>query len=215
MKSEKELQAEWRLAFEQVPTPNNLVSIPEADFKVNIARDRELYEQLGMTGDYFSLQVTGETLEALYQVKDKLPADEQLGIISAYRPSDLLLGLWLRRMRTVQAQFPEWPIEKRIEFGSNYTASPYHPGFPPHARGDSVDVMLYRGGESVVLNKSAETPELMYEQMAFDFFKGKDDVIHSNRLHLQEFMTSAGFIPYEREFWHFGLTPVFPEVKNE
>ena len=215
MKSERELQLEWRQAFEQIPTPSNLVSIPESDFRINTARDRELYEQLGMTGDDFSLQVTGKTLEALYQVKEKLPADEELGIISAYRPSDLLLGLWLRRMRTVKSQLPDWSIEKRVEFGSKYTASPYHPDFPPHARGDAVDVMLYRNGDAVVLNKQAETPELMYKQMAVDFFKGKDDKIHGNRLHLQESMASVGFIPYEREFWHFGLTPVFPKVKNE
>lgn len=207
---EKEPQLEWRRAFEQIPTPSGLVGIPEPDFRINTARDRELYEQLEMTGDDFSLQVTGETLEALYQVKEKLPSDEQLGIISAYRSSDLLLGLWLRRMRIVKAQFPDWSIEKRVEFGSKYTASPYHPDFPPHARGDAVDVMLYRDGEAVVLNKPAETPELMYEQMAFNFFNRKDDEIHGNRLHLRESMTSAGFIPYEREFWHFGLTPVFP-----
>jgi D-alanyl-D-alanine dipeptidase len=215
MKNEKELQAEWGLAFEQVPTPNTLVDIPEEDFRVNIDRDRSLYEQLGMTGDKFSLQVTAETLKALYRAQENLLDNEQLEIISAYRPAELLLGLWLRRMGTVKEQFPEWSIDERVEFGTKYTASPYHPGFPPHSRGDAVDVMLYRDGEEVVLNKQSETPELMYEQMAVDFFKGKDEGIHSNRLHLQEVMTSAGFISYDREFWHFGLTPVFPEVKNE
>ena len=203
------LEKVWKQAFEQIPLPSNLVTIPSEDFVINTGRDQELLE------DNFSLQVTAETLDALYHVKDSLPKGEQLGIVSAYRPADLLLGLWLRRMRTLSEQFPDWSIEKKVEVGSKYTASPYHPGFPPHSRGDAVDVMLYKGGEPIPLDKTATTPEQAYKQMQFDFFKDKDSEIHGNRLHLRESMCSAGFIPYDKEFWHFGLTPVFLEEKKE
>lgn len=90
-----------------------------------------------------------------------------------------------------------------------YTASPYHPGFPPHMRGDAVDVRLIIDNHPVIMATDAKD----YDQKRFDYFSEINLDIHRNRERLREVMTAGGFIPHDLEYWHFGLTPAFLQKK--
>lgn len=201
--------------YEKIPQPAQLVAIPEKDFRLS-PRDGQLLRDYGFETD-FRLQVTKPTLEALYHAKSGLEIGEELQINSAYRPAELLAVLWHKRLEAVKARFPALSDAQIAAFARDYTAAPDHPGFPPHSRGDAVDVGLVRVGFPVPLYE----PPLTFEKMQFNYyeniicddseFDGSD--WHVDRAYLRNVMTQAGFIPYEKEYWHFGLTPVFPEVQ--
>ncbi len=190
--------------YEHIPRPAQLAAIPERDFRLS-PRDGEYLKNFGVTD--FRLQVTPPTLEALYRARERLDSNEQLHILSAYRPVELLAILWHKRIQEVKNANPTFDDTQITQFARVYTAAPDHPGFPPHSRGDAVDIGLLRDGRVV----SMYVPPQTFDQMHFDFHEGgKDDHIHRNRVHLRRIMSEAGFIPYDREYWHFGLTPVFP-----
>lgn len=177
-----------------IPKPENLVRISD-DFRVN----------LSMKGYEDGEKVTQETLEALYVVRSNLGNGEDIEIFSAYRSSEHLYDLWKRRLDDVVTKFPNWNEETQIKFASRFTASPTHQGFPPHSRGDAVDVRLIIDNKPATLTQDVSD----YEQMKYNYFEDLDFKIHGNRKRLRSLMESGGFIPYDEEYWHFGLTPVF------
>ena len=110
----------------------------------------------------------------------------------------------------IKNSFPSLDEQEIISLASLYTASPEHPKFPPHMRGDALDVSLSR--KDIILEMYLEP--FSYDQMQFDYFENKNKEIHENRLYLRRVMQAAGFFPYDKEFWHFGLTPVWPEERT-
>ena len=201
----------WYTLFRKVPAPKELVVIPKNDFEISSHRERALLSNFGFKECNESLQVTPKTLDALYNVRKNLKVGEKLVIESAYRTPELLTALWMRRLQEVNKQYPRWSMKKQIDFASKYTASPTHPGNPPHSRGDAVDVGLQYHGRPINLTEENTS----YEMMAYNYFENLDPQIHQNRARLREVMSYGGFIPYEREYWHFGLSSVFPEGETQ
>ena len=184
---------EWEAAFNALSQPRNLVPIPERDFKITSRCDSSV-----------ELYVIPETLTALYVVKGGLRLGEGIEIYSAYRSPDLQFKLWIQRVKDIAENNPAFCLEDCVREAEQYTASAYHPGLPPHMRGDALDVRLLINGKRALLVTNPKD----YQQMRFDYFATIDPTIHANRQRLRELMTAGGFVQYEKEFWHFGLTPI-------
>ena len=194
----------WERAFRALPTPKSLVPVPTEHFNVEVERDAGLLKKLkGHSLAMTNLQVTPPTLEALYRVKESLGPAQGIVIYSAYRPPELQFVLWNARVADIIQRNPSMPLEECIKKAAVYTASPFHPGLPPHLRGNAVDVRLIIGGNPALM----ATDNKDYEQMRFNYFANKNPEIHGNRQRLREVMAAGGFTPYHLEYWHFGLTP--------
>lgn len=198
---------EWERAFRALPTPKSLVPIPTEHFSVEAGRDAGLLKKLrGHSLVMTNLQVTPPTLEALYRVKESLEPAQDIVIYSAYRPPELQFILWKARVSDIIQRNPSMSLEECAEKAAIYTASPSHPGLPPHLRGNAVDVMLTINCKPALTAIDAND----YDQMRFDYFANKNPEIHGNRRQLREIMAAGGFTPYHLEYWHFGLTPAIP-----
>lgn len=197
----------WVQEFNKIPVPKGLVAIPSGDFIISpeVTKNPLVYDSSGRSKS--SLYVTPETLERLYVVKKNLRENEGLEIYQAYRDNELLTELWDNEVERVKDRFPDFTEKQVIEFASQFVASPYHPNYPPHSRGDAIDVELWKDGRPAKLIEE----DFDYDKIRFDYYKDKDSEIHGNRVRLREIMTSAGFIPYDKEYWHFGLTPVWED----
>lgn len=202
----------WYPHFVGFLPQEELVPVPESDFIVDLEKEIELLNEASVNVPQpYNMLVTPQTLDALYRAKENLKDDEQLGISSAYRGPEMLTTLWIKRLDHVKGKFPEWSLDEQIKFASRYTASPVHPGNPPHSRGNAVDVTLYSGGKKLIMGELEWKLEENYSDMAFDAYEKRNPAIHNNRMYLRKVMTNAGFIPYDKEYWHFGLTEVFPK----
>src|SRR3989338_8708197 len=113
--------------FEKIPLPAQLVDIPERDFGLS-PRDNQLLRNYGFNQD-FGIQVNPPALDALYRAKETLDAGEQLHILSAYRPAELLAILWHKRLQEVKNLYPTLDDRQIAQIAQSYTAAPDHPGF--------------------------------------------------------------------------------------
>ncbi len=197
----------WLKLFNEIPIPKNLIEIKDYDFIIkDNSKDRYWLNHFGVTNkDNIILKVTKETINKIESIKKYLKKDEKIVILSAYRTPELLAALWTRRLNDVINKFPGYSYEKQLEFASKYTASPFHPNLPPHSRGSSIDVLLIKNNK--ILKFCNDDTD--YNEWRFDYFENKDKKIHENRLRLKNIMCSAGFIPYSKEYNHFGLTSTF------
>ena len=194
-----EVLAEWEEAFTTLSTPKSPRPIPKKEFTFGI-RPSVLHTPASDT-----LLATPETLAALYSVKAGLGTEEGIEIYSAYRNPKSQFKLWVARVEDIRQRNTMFSLEECVEQAAQYTASPHHPGLPPHMRGDALDVGLLVNGHRALM--ATDTQD--YEQMRFDYFASTNPTIQSNRQRLRELMALGGFIPYEKEYWHFGLTPAF------
>jgi len=194
----------WYDEFAKIPKPSSLVTIPRDDFLIDLQKERQVRREYDLP-DKEEIEVTPNTLHALYRVRGLLHPEEALIIKSGYRDTDMLTALWDRMICLLQEYYPKQEISQLFELAAQYTASPFHPGYPPHSRGDAVDIIMKKDKKSLLFLE----PKDGLEGFAFDFYAKNDPEIHENRRRLREVMTSAGFKPYDKEYWHFGLTEAF------
>jgi len=156
---------------------------------------------------------TAEAAEALRQVRDDLrPFGFGLKVFDAYRPRRAVQHFvrWARDLsdtRMKQAYYPQ--VAKKDLFRLGYIA-----GRSSHSRGSTVDLTI------VILKDGHVGPELNMGT-GFDLFSTASwpdsmavtAVQRAHRLLLRTLMARHGFVPYDKEWWHFTLAQEpFPET---
>jgi D-alanyl-D-alanine dipeptidase len=157
--------------------------------------------------------LTAEAAEALRQVRDDLrPFGFGLKVFDAYRPRRAVQHFvrWARDLsdtRMKQAYYPQ--VAKKDLFRLGYIA-----GRSSHSRGSTVDLTI------VILKDGHVGPELNMGT-GFDLFSTASwpdsmavtAVQRAHRLLLRTLMARHGFVPYDKEWWHFTLAQEpFPET---
>jgi D-alanyl-D-alanine dipeptidase len=165
----------------------------------------------GYPGDRCIL--TAEAAEALRQVRDDLrPFGFGLKIFDAYRPQRAVQHFvrWARDLsdtRMKQAYYPQ--VAKKDLFRLGYIASR-----SSHSRGSTVDL-------TIVVLQDGRVGEELDMGTGFDLFstaswpdsKAVTAEQRAHRLLLRSLMVRHGFVPYDKEWWHFTLSPEpFPET---
>jgi D-alanyl-D-alanine dipeptidase len=132
-----------------------------------------------------------------------------LKIFDAYRPQRAVdhFARWARDLADVRMKPEFYPaVDKKDLFADGYIAAR-----SGHSRGSTVDLTL------AVLADGAE----LDMGTAFDFFSpgswpeatGIPPAARAHRLLLRTLMEKHGFVPYEREWWHFTLrNEPFPDT---
>jgi len=73
---------------------------------------------------------------------------------------------------------------------------------PPHTTGGAVDLTLFSNGSALALGTDFDS----FSSLAhFDAFEASDGTVRRLRRALVTAMTSAGFVPYPFEWWHWSF----------
>ena len=153
--------------------------------------------------------LTRQAAEALAAVaRDLAPRGLVIKAFDCYRPTRAVANFvrWARDINDQTARAEFYPnVDKRTLFRDGYIAS--HSG---HSRGSTIDMTLARTDGTEL---DMGTP--------FDFFSPRswtaDPTItpeqHANRMLLVAAMRRHGFRNYDKEWWHYTLTPEpFPDT---
>jgi zinc D-Ala-D-Ala dipeptidase len=153
--------------------------------------------------------LTRQAAEALAAVaRDLAPRGLFIKAFDCYRPTRAVANFvrWARDINDQLARAEFYPdVDKRTLFRDGYIAS--HSG---HSRGSTIDMTLVRA-DGTELDMGTH----------FDFFSPRswtaDPTItpeqHANRMLLVAAMRRRGFRNYEKEWWHYTLTPEpFPDT---
>jgi D-alanyl-D-alanine dipeptidase len=153
--------------------------------------------------------LTRQAAEALAAVaRDLAPRGLVIKAFDCYRPTRAVANFvrWARDINDQAARAEFYPdVDKRTLFRDGYIAS--HSG---HSRGSTIDMTLARADGTEL---DMGTP--------FDFFSPRswtaDPTVtaeqHANRMVLVAAMRRRGFRNYDKEWWHYTLTPEpFPDT---
>jgi zinc D-Ala-D-Ala dipeptidase len=153
--------------------------------------------------------LTRQAAEALAAVaRDVASRGFFIKAFDCYRPTRAVANFvrWARDINDQVARTEFYPnVDKRTLFRDGYIAS--HSG---HSRGSTIDMTFVRA-DGVELDMGTH----------FDFFSPRswtaDPTItpeqHANRMFLVAAMRRHGFRNYEKEWWHYTLTPeLFPDT---
>jgi zinc D-Ala-D-Ala dipeptidase len=153
--------------------------------------------------------LTRQAAEALAAVaRDLAPRGFVIKAFDCYRPTRAVANFvrWARDIRDQAARAEFYPnVDKRTLFRDGYIAS--HSG---HSRGSTIDMTLARADGTEL---DMGTP--------FDFFSPRSSTAdptvtpdqHANRMFLVAAMRRRGFRNYDKEWWHYTLTPEpFPDT---
>ncbi|HEX3502263.1 MAG TPA: M15 family metallopeptidase [Xanthobacteraceae bacterium] len=153
--------------------------------------------------------LTREAAEALAAVaRDLAPRSLVIKAFDCYRPTRAVENFvrWARDINDQAARAEFYPnVDKRTLFRDGYIAS--HSG---HSRGSTIDMTLAHA-DGTELDMGTH----------FDFFSPRswtaDPSVtpeqHANRMLLVAAMRRHGFRNYEKEWWHYTLTPEpFPDT---
>jgi len=153
--------------------------------------------------------LTRQAAEALAAVaRDLAPRGLVIKAFDCYRPTRAVANFvrWARDINDQAARAEFYPyVDKRTLFRDGYIAS--HSG---HSRGSTIDMTLARADGTEL---DMGTP--------FDFFSPRSSTAdptvtadqHANRMFLVAAMRRRGFRNYDKEWWHYTLTPEpFPDT---
>ena len=124
-------------------------------------------------------------------------------LFDSYRPQRAVDDFcrWGADMGDQQRKAIHYPnIEKARMFTDRYIARR-----SSHTRGSAVDLTLADAATGQALDMGT-----CFDYMDTQSWPGSPDVTpeqRQNRMRLREFMCASGFVPYEREWWHFSVSP--------
>lgn len=152
--------------------------------------------------DYCGFQVRKAIAEKLDYAKKKLPQGISLKLLDGYRSLERQRQVWDRKWDIVKSENPNWSDDKIDQEVRLVVARPY--GITNHVCGGAVDVCL--------MNESGEMLDFGTEYAAAgEASRRKCPMFASdltpeqvrNRKILRDTMTSAGFVYYPGEWWHY------------
>lgn len=171
------------------------------------------YPILGMRNAEAQCFVREEVYERLMRAAKTLPQGMKFKILDAWRPFALQKELFevysARIIRDFRLQDCE--EEERNAVIRKYVCDPiFDRDIPPvHTTGGAVDLTLI-GADGVELDMGTgfdafteKTHTAYFERLGDDCLNGNARMIRENRRLLYHTMTSAGFVNYPSEWWHF------------
>ena len=153
--------------------------------------------------------LTREAATALAQVaRDLEPRGLALKVFDCYRPARAVAHFirWARNVADVARKAEFYPqVDKRNLFRDGYIAAR-----SGHSRGSTADITLTRrdGGKELAMG----TPFDFFSPRAAPSDRSVSAEAQANRGLLAEAMERRGFVPYNKEWWHFTLrSEPFPD----
>ncbi|MFC7549173.1 M15 family metallopeptidase [Plantactinospora sp. GCM10030261] len=144
--------------------------------------------------------LTRPAADALRRARSLARADGRgLRVYDCYRPrravDDFVAwGRDLTDQRTKPAYYPR--VDKAALFDEGYLGAP-----SAHSRGSTVDITLDDGAGPVDMG----TPFDRFDPLSHTTAAGVSAPALTNRLLLRRYLTSVGFVNYDREWWHYRL----------
>lgn len=146
--------------------------------------------------------LTREAAAALAAVaRDLEPQALAIKAFDCYRPVRSVAHFvrWARNVADVARKGDYYPdVDKRNLFRDGYIAER-----SGHSRGSTIDLTLVRRADGVELNMG--TPYDFFSPRSAPADKHVSAEAQSNRKLLAEAMKRRGFMPYNKEWWHFTL----------
>ena len=153
--------------------------------------------------------ITKKTAIALKNVSEQIRKQGlRFKIYDAYRPQKAVdhFVCWasdINDIRMKESFYPE--VDKKDLFEAGYIAAR-----SAHSRGSTVDLTLFSDqGYDLDMGSAFD----YFEEISHPDYKDISEKQHENRMLLRDLMVKNGFIPYEKEWWHFTLADEpFPDT---
>jgi zinc D-Ala-D-Ala dipeptidase len=126
-----------------------------------------------------------------------------LKVFDCYRPTRAVMHFvrWARDVKDVKRKADFYPdVDKRDLFRLGYIAP--HSG---HSRGSTVDLTLVRRGPGGAVEVDMGTHFDFFGPQSWPSSRAVSAEAQANRRILAAAMRRGGFVPYDREWWHFSL----------
>ena len=137
----------------------------------------------------------------LTQAQSLLPSGIKLLIKECYRPMWVQKGFWDGYVSFLQKKFPEWSEQQVYEECSKLNAPL---DVAPHTTGGAVDLTLIdSNGVWLDMGTEFNASPLETNQATYTRAENISDIAKENRKILVEVMTTAGFVNYPTEWWHW------------
>ena len=146
--------------------------------------------------------LTRRAAAALAQVvKDLEPRGLTLKVFDCYRPERAVAHFvrWVRNVGDAKMKAEFYPhVDKRSLFSDGYIAAR-----SSHSRGSTVDLTVARRADGEELDMG--TPFDFFSPRSWPSDQSVSAEAQANRALLTQAMRRRGFIPYNKEWWHFTL----------
>jgi D-alanyl-D-alanine dipeptidase len=151
--------------------------------------------------------LTKPAAEALAKVQLALASSGVgLKVFDCYRPTRAVAHFvrWARDLRDIRMKGEFYPnVEKGTLFRDGYIASR-----SGHSRGSTVDLTLVEilpGPDGKLRERDMGTPYDFFSPLSWPRSSKMSDTVRANRELLAGAMRKGGFLPYDKEWWHFTL----------
>ena len=134
---------------------------------------------------------------------DLAPQGFGLKVFDCYRPTRAVSHFmrWARDLKDVKRKADFYPdVDKRDLFRLGYISNR-----SGHSRGSTVDLTLVRLGPGAPAEVDMGTRFDFFGEQSWPSSKAVSAEAQANRKILATAMRRGGFIPYDREWWHFTL----------
>ena len=153
--------------------------------------------------------ITKKTAIALKNVSEQIRKQGlRFKIYDAYRPQKAVDHFlrWasdINDIRMKESFYPE--VDKKDLFEAGYIAAR-----SAHSRGSTVDLTLFSDqGYDLDMGSAFD----YFGEISHPDYQDISEKQHENRMLLRDLMVKNGFIPYEKEWWHFTLADEpFPDT---
>ncbi len=153
--------------------------------------------------------ITKKTAIALKNVSEQIRKQGlRFKIYDAYRPQKAVdhFVRWasdINDIRMKESFYPE--VDKKDLFEAGYIAAR-----SAHSRGSTVDLTLFSDqGYDLDMGSAFD----YFGEISHPDYQDISEKQHENRMLLRDLMVKNGFIPYEKEWWHFTLADEpFPDT---
>jgi D-alanyl-D-alanine dipeptidase len=134
-------------------------------------------------------------------VRDLEPEGLTLKVYDCYRPTRAVAHFvrWARDLGDTRMKAEFYPhVDKSTLFRDGYIAAR-----SGHSRGSTVDLTLARRGDGAAVEMG--TPFDFFSPRSWPSDKHVGAEAQANRMRLAQAMRRRGFVPYDKEWWHFTL----------
>jgi D-alanyl-D-alanine dipeptidase len=126
----------------------------------------------------------------------------RLLIVEAFRPVEVQERYFEAYSARLRGEHPDWTARAIREFASRHVAPPDID--PPHSTGGAVDVTLVDDtGNELDLGTPVNASPEDSDDACYTGASGLGEAAAANRSQLVHVMTSAGFVNYGTEWWHW------------
>lgn len=126
----------------------------------------------------------------------------RLLIIEGFRPVEVQERYFEAYSAQLRGEHPDWTTRAIREFASRYVAPPDIR--PPHSTGGAIDVTLVDDtGNELDLGTPVNASPEESAGACYTGASGLGEAAAANRSQLVHMMTSAGFVNYGTEWWHW------------